>query len=102
MVGRLVVARRNWTIGRRGVASVHPRGARFRLDFPAVENLANKNPPEMGEFILVRVRRLELLWVAPLEPKSSASTNFAIPAFFYINILDSFLETKGQDILNRI
>ena len=29
---------------------------------------------------VVRVRRLELLWVAPLEPKSSASTNFAIPA----------------------
>ena len=29
---------------------------------------------------MVRVRRLELLWVAPLEPKSSASTNFAIPA----------------------
>ena len=31
---------------------------------------------------VVRVRRLELLWVAPLEPKSSASTNFAIPACF--------------------
>ncbi len=29
---------------------------------------------------MVRVKRLELLWVAPLEPKSSASTNFAIPA----------------------
>ena len=31
-------------------------------------------------FYLVRVKRLELLWVAPLEPKSSASTSFAIPA----------------------
>lgn len=28
----------------------------------------------------MRVRRLELLWITPLEPKSSASTNFAIPA----------------------
>ena len=26
---------------------------------------------------LVRGERLELSWVAPLEPKSSASTNFA-------------------------
>ena len=34
---------------------------------------------------LVRVKRLELVWVAPLEPKSSASTSFAIPA----KLLDS-------------
>ena len=36
------------------------------------------------EKLVVWVRRVELLWVAPLEPKSSASTNFAIPAFVQI------------------
>lgn len=29
---------------------------------------------------MVGVKRLELLWISPLEPKSSASTSFAIPA----------------------
>ena len=31
--------------------------------------------------LLVRIKRLELLHLAALEPKSSASTNFAISAF---------------------
>ena len=34
---------------------------------------------------LVRDKRLELLWVSPLDPKSSASTNFANPAYVYEN-----------------
>ena len=34
---------------------------------------------------MVRVKRLELLRVAPLEPKSSASANSAIPARHKMN-----------------
>ena len=29
---------------------------------------------------MVQDKRLELLWLSPLDPKSSASTNFANPA----------------------
>ena len=31
---------------------------------------------------MVPGRRLELLWIAPLAPKASASTSFATPAGF--------------------
>lgn len=32
---------------------------------------------------MVRVKGLEPPWITPLDPKSSASTNFATPAYLY-------------------
>ena len=44
----------------------------------AIKGSAGKRPEEAkARLIVVRMERLELSRVAPLEPKSSASTNFA-------------------------
>ena len=48
--------------------------------FETIYKTKIKNAPNYRGIFLVRVKRLELLWVSPLEPKSSASTSFAIPA----------------------
>ena len=43
-------------------------------------------------FIVVRINGLEPLRLSPLDPKSSAATNYAISAWFSI-ISDELLET---------
>ncbi len=35
---------------------------------------------------MVQVKGLEPPWIAPLDPKSSASTNFAIPALLMVDL----------------
>ena len=40
-----------------------------------------------AKFIMVRVKGLEPPWISPLDPKSSASTNSAIPAFIMVDLV---------------
>jgi hypothetical protein len=51
-----------------------------------VDQVKKKKGPRSGPFTQVRAIGVEPTWIAPADPKSAASANFATPANDHLNI----------------